>query len=246
MIRLSIIIRTLNEIENLTRLLAALAQQNCRSEDVEIIIVDNESTDGTRDLALEACDKLVTIPRNAFSFPRSLNAGAEVAEGQILLFTVGHALPLREDWLQLGFSHFASANVAGVYSPVVPLKDCTFAEMLFYWPGFLAAKLKGPHFVKRGGMGVFGATNIMMRQSLWEQHPFDESYGLGGEDGEWADWALRMGYKIMCDSRFAVRHSHRLGFHGLIEQFRYWSRLGKPTKFDRSALNFRRDLNFKD
>lgn len=209
-----------------------------------MIVIDNESDDGTQDAALYWGARVITVERNKFSFPLSLNVGAEAATGEIVLFVVGHAIPFKRDWLKCGIEHFNDPRVAGVYSPVVPLNGCTLAETLFYWPGYLIARWQGPHCVRKGGMGVFGATNIALRKSLWEAHPFDERYGLGGEDGEWAGWALSQGHKIICDPGFAVRHSHGLGFRGLKKQFQYWSKLGGPTTFRRDEFDFRHDLKF--
>lgn len=239
----SIVIRTLNERDRLVRLAMALLEQNFGNQ--EVVVVDNQSSDGTAEFVRNCGYKLVTVKRDEFSYPISLNRGLEAASNEIVVCLVGHALPFRTDWLLRGMQHFADPKVAGVYSPVIPHKGCTLAEILFYWPGYLAAKWKGPHRVANGGMGVFGATNIAMRKSLWLQHHFDERFGLGGEDGEWAGWAMSQGYKIICDHRFAVRHSHGLGFRQLAKQFKYWSRLGGPTTFDRSELSFRDDLNFK-
>lgn len=161
-----------------------------------------------------------------------------------MVYLVGHALPFRNDWLRNGVGHFSDPKVAGVYSPVIPQKGCTLAELIFYYSGYLVARWKGSHRVAKGGMGVFGATNIAMRKSLWQQHHFDERYGLGGEDGEWAGWVMSQGFQIVCDYRFAVRHSHGLGFSGLRKQFNYWSKLGEPSVFNREEFQFRKDLNF--
>lgn len=239
----SIIIRTLNERNCLSELLAVLRRQDYSGE-TEIIVVDNESSDGTAELADQHGAKLVTIKREDFSFPSSMNKGAEAASGEILVYLVGHALPFRNYWLRHGLEHFADSKIAGVYSPVIPKKGCTFAETLFYWPGYLRAWKRGPHPVNQGAMGVFGATNVALRKNLWEKHHFNEQYELGGEDGEWAGWAMSQGFQIVCDYRFAVRHSHDLGFAGLKEQIQYWSKLGKPSVFDRKEFGFRKDLKF--
>ncbi|MEK7061881.1 MAG: glycosyltransferase [Patescibacteria group bacterium] len=239
----SIIIRTLNEKKCLAELLAVLRRQDYSGE-TEIIVVDNQSTDGTAEFAVQQGAKLVTIKKDDFSYPFSMNKGAEVASGEILVYLVGHALPFKNYWLRHGLEHFADPQVAGVYSPVIPKKGCTFAEMLFYWPGYLHAWMRGPHCVKQGAMGVFGATNIALRKNLWEKHHFDERYGLGGEDGEWAGWVMSQGLQIVCDYRFSVRHSHGLGFSGLKKQIQYWSKLGKPSVFSRGEFEFRKDLKF--
>ncbi|MFA5184872.1 MAG: glycosyltransferase [Patescibacteria group bacterium] len=242
---ISIIIRTLNERLQLFSLLGALKDQTMFDR-AEIIVVDNESTDGTVETALEHGARVITIKRDEFSFPRSLNMGAEAAQGKFLIFTVGHALPFRKDWLISGLEHLSDPRVAGVYSPVIPHTGCSLAEKLFYWPNYLWAKFRGPHQVTHHRMGVFGATNIGLRKELWLEHPFDERYGLGGEHGEWAAWAINeKGLCLMCDVRFSVRHSHGLGCLGMLRQIFYWSaRLAKPMAFDRKRLSFRKDLKF--
>ena len=95
-----------------------------------------------------------------------------------------------------------------------------------------------------GMMGILGATNCAIRRDFWQEHQFDERFGLGGEDGEWAAWAMKSGYKIICDWKVAVYHSHGLGFRALKQQIKYWSKLSVPTTFSREALSFRRDIDF--
>ncbi len=240
--KVSVIIRTLNEKEHLQELLAALRAQDF--QDFEVIVVDNESTDGTAELAEKSGCTIVTIKREEFNFPRSMNLGALNATGDILIFVVGHALPFRKNWISCAVEHLADPKVAGVFSPVIPNKGCSLAEMAFYYPGYIQAMIRGPYRVRRTGMGVFGATNIALPRALWLEHGFDERYGLGGEDGQWASWAMGLGYDLVCDHRFSVRHSHGLGLAGLKKQTEYWSKLGEPHKFCRKELAFRNDLKF--
>lgn len=241
--KVSIIIRTLNEKDSLIQLLDTLEKQDF-SDEKEIIIVDNESTDGTPQLVKERGLRLVTIPRNEFTFPYSMNKGCEAATGDILILLVGHALPISNNWLYSGLRHFQDKTVAGVYSPVIPKEKSSLVEKLYYWPGYLLAKIRGPHSIKKVSTGVFGGTNISLRKSLWEKHHFDETYELGGEDGEWARWALNQKYKIICDHNFAIRHSHNLNLYGLIKQIRYWNKLKKNTTFNKKELKFRKDIKF--
>lgn len=77
--RLSIIIPVLNEEERLTDLLGHLASQ-C---DSEVIVVDGGSEDGSRQAALRAGAQVIFSERGR---ARQMNAGATVAQGDILLF----------------------------------------------------------------------------------------------------------------------------------------------------------------
>ena len=77
--RISIIIPTLNEAETIGNTLAALPVR----EDLERIVVDGGSSDLTVSLAQKAADKVLNCaPGRAVQ----MNAGAAVAQGEILLF----------------------------------------------------------------------------------------------------------------------------------------------------------------
>jgi hypothetical protein len=95
-------------------------------------------------------------------------------------------------------------------------------------------------------MGVLGATNCAIRREIFLRHNFDERFECGGEDEEMGKWILEHNYKIICDWKFAVYHSHGLKFKDLKKQIHYWSQLKNPTKFSRDKLHFRKDLNFNE
>lgn len=79
--RCSIIIPVLNEAEGITAFLAQL--QKFRQVGHEIIIVDGGSADGTRERILQSVDQLLETPAGR---ARQMNAGAEVAKGEVLVF----------------------------------------------------------------------------------------------------------------------------------------------------------------
>jgi len=77
--RLSIIIPTLNEAAVIEKTLAALP----RTGDVEFIVADGGSSDGTPELAKRWADKVLTTETGR---GRQMNAGAREARGDFLLF----------------------------------------------------------------------------------------------------------------------------------------------------------------
>jgi rSAM/selenodomain-associated transferase 2 len=79
--RLSVIVPVWNEAVVIGALLQSL--QPLRAAGHEVIVADGGSTDGTQDLARLLCDQLVSaeLRRSA-----QMNAGAECASGNILLF----------------------------------------------------------------------------------------------------------------------------------------------------------------
>ncbi|RMD58246.1 glycosyltransferase [Candidatus Woesearchaeota archaeon] len=76
--RISIIIPTLNEEENIGRTLKALM----RERPFEIIVVDANSTDNTVQIAR----KYARVIRSSKGRARQMNAGARIARGDLLLF----------------------------------------------------------------------------------------------------------------------------------------------------------------
>jgi len=97
MTKLSIVIPVLDEAAEIEAALSALAPY--RRRDVEVIVVDGGSSDGTAERARPLADRVIAAARG-----RSLqmNAGAAAAEGDVLLFL--HAdtrLPENADGLVL-------------------------------------------------------------------------------------------------------------------------------------------------
>ena len=78
---LSIIVPTLNEAAGIVDALNALSR--LRADGAEVIVADGGSQDRTIELARSRCDKLVEAPRGRAA---QMNAGAEVATGEVLLF----------------------------------------------------------------------------------------------------------------------------------------------------------------
>ncbi|MGB5082923.1 MAG: glycosyltransferase family 2 protein, partial [Burkholderiales bacterium] len=79
--RISIVVPALDEAAGIAAALAALAPLRRRGH--EVIVVDGGSGDGTPEIARRAADRVVSAPRGRAS---QMNAGAEVARGEVLLF----------------------------------------------------------------------------------------------------------------------------------------------------------------
>lgn len=82
--KISVIIPVLNEREQLPRALSALSAQ---SANLEIIIVDGGSSDGTREWLQQQSELIVLAAERGRGV--QLNAGAKIASGEALLFLHG-------------------------------------------------------------------------------------------------------------------------------------------------------------
>lgn len=210
----SIIIRVKNERENLEKLFAILKNQTY--QDFEIVIVDNNSTDGSDKIAFEYFpkDRVRIVEISDFSYPKACNLGAEKAKGKYLVYISAHSFPISNTWLEDGLSHFSDGKVAGVSAYPHPGKEGTIWEKLFFEPPHFTLKLK----LRKINLGN---TNSIIRKKLWGKHYFNETLKIS-EDLEWSLFWKKRGYKIINEPKFSVYHSHHWGPLGIIKAEIMW------------------------
>jgi rSAM/selenodomain-associated transferase 2 len=122
--QLSIIIPTLNEAGAIAATLAALAPLRARGH--EVVVADGGSEDGGRELALPLADRVIEAPRGR---ARQMNAGAAVANGEVLVFL--HAdtrLPADADQL---ISHSLQKNLWGRFDVAIEGRSALLPVIAF-------------------------------------------------------------------------------------------------------------------
>lgn len=98
---ISIIVPCFNEHDTITLLLDALYNQTYPQKDIEVVIADGGSTDGTRDIihqwALEHPKLKVKLVQNhTRTIPSGLNTAIRAASGEIIVRLDAHSKPHRE------------------------------------------------------------------------------------------------------------------------------------------------------
>lgn len=208
---ISVVIRNFNEASKIETLLQDLTKQVVGGE-VEIIVVDNESTDNTKEIVAAYGAKIVSLPRSEFTYPRSMNLGMEAASHNTVFLTVAHVLLATTYTLHAGARHFKDNEVAGAFfwTNALPSYDASKTDQ---WMSAVTALdlFRGARQMRKATMGVMGATGAMLSKKVWrELGGFDERYKTGGEDTALARKMLTAGYRIIKDPGLAVHHSHGL------------------------------------
>ena len=233
----SIIIRAKNEEKYLGQVLEALTKQSYR--DFEVVLVDDNSTDKTPDIARDHGCKIITIPEGKFTYPFACNLGIKHSVGRYIVFLSGHSIPIGQDWLYHGLANFNDENVAGIYSTVFALPDANLLERFLYGVNIFRRRKFAVKKVRQVKMGVLGFTNAMIRRDLWEKHNIDENFAGGSEDRAWAKHWVDKGFTIIHEPRFVVYHSHNLGPIDELKQFMNWVRQNdRPMSFKAQKRNF--------
>ena len=202
----SIIIRTLDEERHLQALLEGIASQDAPHLDVETVVVDSGSVDGTLAIA-EAYDcRVVHIDQEEFSFGRSLNLGCGESQGEILVFVSGHCVPADDQWLGALCDPLLNEQVQYVYGRQLPGPDTRFSEAQLF-----ARQYPPTSALPQDGIFCNNA-NAALRRDVWEKFPFDTDCA-GLEDMELAKRIIAAGHAIGYAAAARVTHHHDERWH---------------------------------
>jgi len=132
---ISIIIPTYNRKDELGDLLTSLRQQECSSS-IEIIVVDDGSADGTRELLKNLAEdwkgRLRFLKQNRAGPGAARNLGINHAHGDILVFVDSDCIAPR-GWLNNLTSVFDNPKVGAAGGPeMAPVDDCLLRKCQSY------------------------------------------------------------------------------------------------------------------
>jgi GT2 family glycosyltransferase len=238
----SVVIRAYNEGPRLAKVLDDVQRQLFHA-DVEVIVIDHESTDRTAEIVDGFGAARVTLPQAEFTYPKSMNLAMESATHDIVFVTVAHASLSNVHTLHAGARHFAkNARVAGVFGKTLPNEGASFIERWGTSIHYHVGLARPAQQVRRAGMGTLAGTGAMVSKRAWrELGRFDLRYETGGEDTALANAMLNNGYEVVLDPALTVHHSHGLGLRDSVRQHvRQLAMSRAPREFDREELLRRR------
>lgn len=119
----SVVIPTYNGAEELSTLIPVLQSQE-KVREVEIIVVDSGSQDGTADIAEKLGARVIRIPQEEFSHSYARNLGASHATGDYLLFMTQDALPKGNSWLVRMLQPVLKGDAVAVSCRQIPKLGC--------------------------------------------------------------------------------------------------------------------------
>jgi glycosyltransferase involved in cell wall biosynthesis len=192
----------------LGEVLAAVRQQQLDGE-IELLVVDSGSRDGSRELARSHGARVVEISRAEFGHGRTRNRLMELAGADHVAFLTQDSRPAHPRWLAALLRGFDLADdVALVTGPYLPRPDASpmiRRELRDYFAGF------GSRRIDRGTSGpgpaaFFSSANGAVARWAWERFPFRPvPYA---EDQQLARDMLAAGLAKVYSAEAAVVHSH--------------------------------------
>lgn len=218
--RASIIIRTLNEARYLGDLLAMISRQRTDGLEIETVLVDSGSTDGTVQIATDFGARITAIAKSEFSFGRSLNRGCEFATGDIFVLISGHCVPVNEFWLQTLCQPLLDGKIAYSYGRQIGDDKSNYSERRIFAKYFTEQSR-----VPQDGFFCNNANSAVLR-SVWETYRFDEEL-TGLEDMDLAKRLITGGHQIGYVAEAPVFHHHQES----------WAQIRR--RFEREAIALR-------
>jgi glycosyltransferase involved in cell wall biosynthesis len=195
MVKISVVICTYNRANSLADTLCCLEKQSYENDKWELIVVDNNSNDNTKNIVSQYSGKLPNLtyqfePQQGLSYARNL--GINSAQGEIIVFTDDDVLPAT-DWLvqiHKNMEKYHCDACGGFIAPKWETPPPSWLTEVFY--GFLAIKTdpNGPRQLSQNDELPFGA-NMAFRKTMFSKYGlFDTQKGRkgdilsGGEDSE--------------------------------------------------------------
>jgi GT2 family glycosyltransferase len=223
-IKVSVIVPTMtNGLSHLARLMPLLSQE----KDCEIIVIDNNSKDGTTNyLSNYRCTIIVNQENVGFS--KANNQAATIAQGEYLLL-LNNDTTITPGFLAemvKTFSLDASIGIVGcaIYTMDLPKKiihagvyftpEFIPYELGLPVPGFSAGITNNDDRVSsvREVPSVTGAC-MMVRKSVWDEiGGLDEGYKNGWEDNDFVLKVREKGYTVWYTGKAQITHK-KFGSH---------------------------------
>ena len=197
----SVVIRTLNEAAHLDELLTVIGSQVKDDFDVEVVIIDSGSTDGTLSIAESHGCRITFITKDQFSFGRSLNMGSDFARGDILVYVSGHCIPSENTWLKNLIKPIRDGSAGYSYGRQTGRDTTKYSEKKIFEKYF-------PFESKIPQNGFFcNNANSAIDRKIWSEYKFDEQV-TGLEDMELAKRYCSQKGKVAYLAEACVYHSH--------------------------------------
>ncbi|MBQ8617593.1 MAG: glycosyltransferase [Clostridia bacterium] len=248
---ISVIIPTLNAEKQLEGLLEALKAQTVKPE--EILVVDSESDDRTREIARDAQAEVILIRRCDFDHGATRDMALRRARGNIAVFMTQDALPTDERFLENLIAPFEDGQIAAVSGRQIAYPDARLYERLVRAHNYPAEDLVWSlKDIDALGVRAFRLSDVCAayrRGAYFDVGGFDYPI-LTNEDMLIAEKLLSKGYKLAYSSKASVYHSHQFTFmqeyrrNYIIgrtlkryeERFQYVSEMGAGTSLVKAVM----------
>ena len=234
--RVSVIIPAFNEAAHLAAVVGAVRRQATAGVEVEVVVADDGSVDGTVEVARAAGARVLRTDRASGNPGAARNRGARAATGDPLIFLDADCVPA-PGWLQAILAAHARGHAVVGGSLDAPPDLPASARCDHYCGSYHVHPGRRAGFVPN-----HSPANLSVRRALFFATPgFTERLPVadGHEELAWQAELLRQGHRIYFEPRAVVRHRNRPGLGNLLRRNYRWGYTAVASKAGSEAARFR-------
>jgi GT2 family glycosyltransferase len=209
----SVIVPAYNAADTIAGCLEALLAQDYPAERLQIIAVDNRSTDDTA-AVMRRYPVLVREERDVQSSYAARNTGLAAARGSVLLFTDADCLP-EPSWARRLVAALADDSAGGAAGRIEAAPATTLVERFQTELGVLDAA----RAFTQPALPFAQTANAAYRRVVFERVGLFDPTLLSGGDLDLAWRVQRAGWGLAYAPGAVVRHRHRKSFRGLVKLY---------------------------
>jgi len=214
----TVVVPTYNREKLLRNLLDSLFRQSYPANKFEIIVVDDGSKDGTREM-VETYRKGAN--RNLKYFYQqnkgpagARNTGIRNSSGSLIVFTDDDCIA-SSNWLQEMVKGYDNSNVAGVGGSIKAIATQSIISEYCSYIGVMEKPLMQGDTVKY----LVGANSSFRKEHLDVAGWFNEAMPLGGEDLDISFRLEQAGYALKFNPEAVIYHLHKQTLRELLVTF---------------------------
>ena len=199
----SVVIRNRNEERYIGHCIQSVV--DFLGDDVQIIIVDNESTDESIRI-VNTFDYLdinhLTISKNIYTPGKSLNMGIERCDNEVTLVISAHCeIVSWTNWIPKTIK-----SLGAIWGKQIPIWDGKRGTPRYLWSNF-GEEMVTNHWCESENRYFFHNAFSVFNTEHIKKYKFDERLS-GKEDRYWATEQIDMGYDIVYNPEYIVKHHY--------------------------------------
>ncbi|MDI1276631.1 glycosyltransferase [Methylobacter sp.] len=226
--RLSVIVITYNNLE-LTRECLTSLDEYSQYDNMEIIVVDNASSDGTPDFlenwASGTSNRKLILNDDNRGFAAANNQGLNIATGDYLVL-LNNDTYVTPGWVRTLIGHLQRDKTIGLIGPVtnnigneakIDISYSDMSEMLVKSASYTRRRIAQLYPLRTAAFFC-----VMMSRDVFEQvGPLDEIFGRGFfEDDDYCRRVEKLGLRVVCAEDVFIHHQLSASFNKLKQQDR--------------------------